>query len=59
MRKAKTVRIAGFFGALCASAALVGYSVAGTGAYFSDNPNSITASTGQIKVAVSPDTTAS
>ena len=38
MRKAKTVRIAGFFGALCASAALVGFSVAGTGAYFTRQP---------------------
>jgi hypothetical protein len=56
MRKAKTVRIAGFFGALCASAALVGFSVSGTGAYFSDShSNSITGSTGQIKVTVSPD----
>ena len=37
MRKAKTVRLAGFFGALCASAALVGVSVSGTGAYFTDS----------------------
>lgn len=59
MRKAKTVRIAGFLGAVCASAALVGLSVTGTGAYFTDShPNSITGSTGQIKVTVSPDTTA-
>lgn len=58
MRKAKTVRIVGFFGALCASAALVGFSVAGTGAYFSDtHSNAITGSTGQIKVTVSPDST--
>lgn len=58
MRKAKAVRLAGFFGALCASAALVGVSVSGTGAYFTDShSNSITGSTGQIKVTVSPDST--
>jgi hypothetical protein len=55
MRKAKTVRIAGFFGALCASVALVGFSVAGTGAYFSDtHTGEVDASTGQIKVDISP-----
>jgi hypothetical protein len=55
MRKAKTVRIAGFFGALCASAALVGVSVSGTGAYFTDSHNgSINVSTGHIKVDVDP-----
>jgi hypothetical protein len=44
MRKAKALRIAGFVGALCASAALVGTSVAGTGAYFTDSHDGTIAS---------------
>ena len=55
MRKATTVRIAGFIGALCASGALVAASVSGTGAYFTDSHNgSINAGTGHIKVDVTP-----
>jgi hypothetical protein len=55
MRKAKTVRIGGFVGALCASAALVGFGVSGTGAYFTDShTGSINVSTGHIKVDVDP-----
>jgi hypothetical protein len=55
MRKAKALRITGFVGALCASAALVGTSVSGTGAYFTDSHDgSINASTGGISVDVSP-----
>jgi hypothetical protein len=57
MPRARTVRLAGFVGALCASAALVGFSVTGTGAYFTDSHNgSINASTGHIKVDVSDGT---
>lgn len=44
MRKAKALRVAGFVGALCASAALVGTSVAGTGAYFTDSHDGTIAS---------------
>jgi len=55
MRKAKALRVAGFVGALCASAALVGTSVAGTGAYFTDSHNGqINASTGKIAVSITP-----
>jgi hypothetical protein len=55
MQKAKAVRIAGFFGALCASAALVGVAATGTGAYFTDSHSgAINAGTGHIKVTVSP-----
>ena len=55
MQKKKAFRLAGFAGALCASAALVSLSVSGTGAYFTDShTGSINASTGQIKVNVSP-----
>jgi hypothetical protein len=54
MRKAKALRIAGFVGALCASAALVGTSVAGTGAYFSDShPGTINASGGHLTLSTS------
>jgi hypothetical protein len=54
MRNKKAVRIAGFAGALCASAALVGVAVQGTGAYFTDSHNgSVNASTGTVKVNVS------
>ncbi len=55
MRKATTVRIAGFIGALCASGALVAASVSGTGAYFTDSHSgSINESTGHIRVDVTP-----
>ena len=51
MNKKTGIRVAGFAGALCASAALVGISVAGTGAYFTDSHDgTINASTGQMKV---------
>lgn len=51
MDKKKGLRLAGFGGALCASAALVSLSVSGTGAYFSDSHDgTINASTGQIKI---------
>lgn len=55
MEKKKVVRLAGFVGALCASATLVGMSVSGTGAYFTDSHDgNINASTGRIAVTVSP-----
>jgi predicted ribosomally synthesized peptide with SipW-like signal peptide len=55
MRKAKAVRVAGFFGALCASAALVGVAAGGTGAYFTDSHDgTINATTGRIQVNVDP-----
>ncbi|MDQ1733907.1 MAG: hypothetical protein QOH56_158 [Pseudonocardiales bacterium] len=54
MRKAKAVRITGFVGALCVSAALVGAAAQGTGAYFTDSHNGVVnASTGAVKVNVS------
>ena len=37
MRKSRAVRVAGFVGALGASAALVGFAASGTGAYFTDS----------------------
>ncbi|HEX4433063.1 MAG TPA: hypothetical protein VHZ96_27560, partial [Frankiaceae bacterium] len=55
MRKSRAVRVAGFVGALGASAALVGFAATGTGAYFSDShPGAINASTGSVKVNVNP-----
>jgi hypothetical protein len=55
MQKAKAIRLAGFVGALGASAVLVGAAVQGTGAYFSDSHNgSISATTGHVSLAVSP-----
>jgi hypothetical protein len=55
MGKAKALRITGFFGALCASAALVGFAATGTGAYFTDSHDgAINAGTGHIRVDVSP-----
>lgn len=55
MRKAKALRIAGFVGALGASAALITAAVQGTGAYFTDSHDgTIRASTGHVTVAVSP-----
>ena len=54
MRKAKALRIAGFVGALGASAALITAAVQGTGAYFTDSHNgAVNASTGTVKVNVS------
>lgn len=54
MHKAKALRIAGFVGALCASGALIGTAVSGTGAYFSDShTGAVNASTGVVKVNVS------
>ncbi len=55
MRKSRAVRVAGFVGALGASAALVGFAATGTGAYFSDSHNgAINASTGAVKVNIAP-----
>ncbi|MCW2545853.1 MAG: hypothetical protein JWN96_313, partial [Mycobacterium sp.] len=55
MRKSKAIRVAGFVGALGASAALVGFAATGTGAYFTDSHNgTIQTSTGSVKVNVSP-----
>ncbi len=55
MRKAKAVRIAGFVGALGASAVLIGAAVQGTGAYFTDSHNGvINASTGHVQVTITP-----
>jgi hypothetical protein len=55
MRKSKAVRVAGFVGALGASAALVGFAATGTGAYFTDaHSGTIQASTGTVKLNVSP-----
>ncbi len=57
MKKSKALRLAGFAGALCASGALLGTSISGTGAYFTDSANgAINASTGHVKVNTS-DTT--
>ena len=55
MRKAKALRIAGFVGALGASAALITAAVQGTGAYFTDSHNGeIDASTGHVNVTITP-----
>jgi hypothetical protein len=55
MRKARAVRIAGFVGALGASAALITAAVQGTGAYFTDShTGEIDASTGHVQVTISP-----
>jgi hypothetical protein len=55
MRKSKAVRVAGFVGALGASAALVGFAATGTGAYFTDShPGEVQASTGHVKVDIGP-----
>ncbi len=51
MQKKKAFRLAGFAGALCASAALVSLSVSGTGAYFTGSANgSISASSGHLNL---------
>jgi hypothetical protein len=50
----KSVKIIGFVGSLCVSAALIGTAVSGTGAYFTDSHNGVVnASTGDVKVNVS------
>jgi hypothetical protein len=55
MRKSRAVRVAGFVGALGASAALVGFAASGTGAYFTDGHNGqINTSTGDVKANISP-----
>ena len=55
MRKSRAVRVAGFVGALGASAALVGFAASSTGAYFTDShTGAVNASTGSVKVNVSP-----
>jgi len=55
MRKSRAVRVAGFVGALGASAALVGFAATGTGAYFSDSHSgTIQASTGSVKINIAP-----
>lgn len=49
MGKAKAIRLTGFVGALCVSAVLVGASVTGTGAWFTDSKaGSITGSSGHL-----------
>jgi hypothetical protein len=54
MQKSKAIRLAGFVGALGASAVLVGAAVQGTGAYFTDSHNgSVNAGTGDVKVNTS------
>lgn len=54
MLKAKAVRIAGFVGALGASALLVGFAVNGTGAYFSDSHDGhLVGTSGHLKVDTS------
>ena len=54
MHKAKAVRIAGFVGALGASALLVGFAVNGTGAYFSDShQGGLEGSAGHLQVNTS------
>jgi hypothetical protein len=53
MRKSKAVRVAGFVGAIGASAALVGFAATGTGAYFTDSHDgTITTSTGVVQLAL-------
>jgi hypothetical protein len=55
MHRKKALKLTGFAAALCASGALVGISVSGTGAYFTDSHDgSINATSGHLKVAVSP-----
>lgn len=55
VKKSMAIRIGGFAAALCASGALIGTAVSGTGAYFTDAHNgTIYANTGQIKVNVTP-----
>ena len=55
MRKSRAVRVAGFVGAVGASAALVGFAASGTGAYFSDaHSGAINASTGSVRLITNP-----
>jgi hypothetical protein len=55
MDKKKGIRLAGFAGALCASAALVSLSVSGTGAYFTDSHGgSLSASSGHLTLDLNP-----
>ncbi len=55
MRKSRAVRVAGFVGALGASAALVGFAASGTGAYFTESHSGqINTSTGDVKANISP-----
>lgn len=55
MNKSKSIRLAGFVGALCVSGALIGVAVSGTGAYFTDSHSGeIDAGTGHVRVAVDP-----
>lgn len=51
MRHAKTLKVAGFATALCASVALIGFAAAGTGAYFTDSHDGqIASSSGHLKM---------
>ncbi len=55
MRKSKAVRLAGFVGAIGASAALVGFAATGTGAYFTDShTGEVDASTGHVQLDINP-----
>ncbi len=55
MRKSRAVRVAGFVGALGASAALVGFAATSTGAYFTDSHTGrVNASTGTVKASITP-----
>jgi hypothetical protein len=57
MNKSKAARVAGFIGALGASAALVGAAVNTTGAYFTDSKaGTINAGTGTVKITAGSDT---
>lgn len=52
MRKGKSIRLAAFVGALCASAALVAAAAGSTGAYFTaSEPGTLTATAGHIQVS--------
>jgi hypothetical protein len=54
VKKSKALRLAGFVGALCVSGTLLGTSISGTGAYFTDSHNgAINASTGHVTVNTS------
>ncbi|HET7386940.1 MAG TPA: hypothetical protein VFJ19_09795 [Nocardioidaceae bacterium] len=51
MNKSKAARVAGFVGALGASASLVGYAATSTGAYFTDSePGSLSGQTGNLQI---------
>jgi hypothetical protein len=55
VKKSSAIRLAGFVGALCASGALIGTAVSGTGAYFTDSHSGeVDAGTGHVRVAISP-----